>query len=61
MTQPTEQLIYDVSQMAAHLIPSEIIRLNNEINIKKKEGKHIYNLTIGDFDSKFFPCSLMKN
>ncbi|MEO6190838.1 MAG: aminotransferase class I/II-fold pyridoxal phosphate-dependent enzyme [Saprospiraceae bacterium] len=55
MTQPTEQLIYDVSQMAAHLIPSEIIRLNNEINIKKKEGKHIYNLTIGDFDSKFFP------
>ncbi|NOT36707.1 MAG: aminotransferase class I/II-fold pyridoxal phosphate-dependent enzyme [Saprospiraceae bacterium] len=47
--------MYDVSEMAANLIPSEIIRLNNEINQKKKQGKTIYNLTIGDFDPRFFP------
>ncbi|MCC6815447.1 MAG: aminotransferase class I/II-fold pyridoxal phosphate-dependent enzyme [Saprospiraceae bacterium] len=47
--------INNVSEMAATLIPSEIIRLNNEINQKKKLGKRIYNLTIGDFDPRFFP------
>ncbi|MEP7196942.1 MAG: aminotransferase class I/II-fold pyridoxal phosphate-dependent enzyme [Saprospiraceae bacterium] len=55
MNQVSEQHFNNVSEMAENLIPSEIIRLNNEINIKKKEGKKIYNLTIGDFDSKFFP------
>lgn len=43
------------SSMAESLIPSEIIRINNEINQKRKEGKSIFNLTIGDFDPSFFP------
>jgi len=44
-----------VSEMAEHLIGSEIIRLAQEINDKIKKGEKIYNLTIGDFDSKIFP------
>lgn len=56
------QNILDVSTMASTLIPSEIIRLNNDIMQKRKEGKIIYNLTIGDFDSKFFPIpKLLEN
>lgn len=44
-----------VSEMAEHLIGSEIIKLSNEINEKIKKGEKIYNLTIGDFDPKIFP------
>lgn len=44
----------NVSQKAAHLIGSEIIKLGNEINQKIKEGQQIYNLTIGDFNPKVF-------
>lgn len=55
MASEINHLIDDCSHMASNLIPSEIIKLNNEINQKRKEGKFIYNLTIGDFDPKFFP------
>ena len=44
-----------VSQMAENLIPSEIIKLGNEINARKSKGEQIYNLTIGDFDPQLFP------
>lgn len=44
----------NVSEKAAHLIGSEIIKLGNEINQKIKEGQQIYNLTIGDFNPKVF-------
>jgi aspartate aminotransferase len=44
-----------VSDMAEHLIGSEIIKLANDINEKIKKGEKIYNLTIGDFDPKIFP------
>jgi aspartate aminotransferase len=44
----------NVSNKAAHLIGSEIIKLGNEINQKIKEGHQIYNLTIGDFNPKVF-------
>lgn len=44
-----------VSDLAQHLIGSEIIKLNGEINQLKAKGIHIYNLTIGDFDSNIFP------
>ena len=44
-----------VSNKAAHLIGSEIIRLAWEVNQKIKEGKKIYNLTIGDFNPNLFP------
>jgi aspartate aminotransferase len=41
--------------MAENLIGSEIIRLGNEISRRIREGEHIYNLTIGDFDPALFP------
>lgn len=44
-----------VSEMAEHLIGSEIIKLAAEINEKIKKGEKIYNLTIGDFNPKIFP------
>lgn len=44
-----------VSEKAEHLIGSEIIKLAGEINDKIKNGEHIYNLTIGDFNSKLYP------
>ena len=43
------------SAMAENLIPSEIIKLGNEISNKIKQGEKIHNLTIGDFDPKIFP------
>lgn len=49
-TVPTE-----VSNMAANLIPSEIIKLGNEINNLIKSGVNVFNLTIGDFDPEIFP------
>jgi aspartate aminotransferase len=43
------------SQLAETLIGSEIVRLGAMIKEKIKEGNHIYNYTIGDFDSAQFP------
>jgi aspartate aminotransferase len=45
----------EVSIKAKTLQGSEIIKLGGEINQKIKAGEHIYNLTIGDFNSKIFP------
>nr|MBP6624451.1 pyridoxal phosphate-dependent aminotransferase [Chitinophagaceae bacterium] len=47
-----------ISQLAATLIPSEIIKLGNEINDRIREGQQIYNFTIGDFDPTIFPIPL---
>ncbi|MFM8432000.1 MAG: pyridoxal phosphate-dependent aminotransferase [Bacteroidota bacterium] len=44
-----------VSEMAENLIGSEIIKLAAEINDKMRQGEHIYNFTIGDFDPAIFP------
>ena len=44
----------NISTKAATLIGSEIIKLGAEINQKIKEGNHIYKLTIGDFNPKYF-------
>lgn len=44
-----------VSNKAANLIGSEIIRLGNEIQQRLRLGEKIFNLTIGDFDPKIFP------
>ena len=46
--------MHNISVKAANLIGSEIIKLGAEINQKIKEGNHIYNLTIGDFNPKYF-------
>ena len=44
-----------VSKLAEHIIGSEIIKLAAEVNEKIKQGEPVYNLTIGDFNSKVFP------
>ncbi|GBL35629.1 aspartate aminotransferase [Filimonas sp.] len=44
-----------LSHLANTLIPSEIIKLGNEINERIKQGQTIYNYTIGDFDPSIFP------
>ena len=44
-----------VSQRAAHLIGSEIIKLAGEINDRIAAGEKIHNLTIGDFNPNVFP------
>ncbi len=44
-----------VSKLAQNIIGSEIIKLAGEVNEKIKQGRHIYNFTIGDFDPAIFP------
>jgi len=44
-----------LSHFAETLIPSEIVRLGATIKEKISSGEHIYNYTIGDFDSSQFP------
>jgi aspartate aminotransferase len=44
-----------VSELAQHLIGSEIIRIGGEINTRIAQGEKIHNLTIGDFDPAVFP------
>lgn len=44
-----------VSQKAAKLVGSEIIRIAGEINALIAKGAEIYNLTIGDFNPAIFP------
>jgi aspartate aminotransferase len=48
---PTSKL----SLLAETLIGSEIVKLGADIKEKIKQGHTIYNYTIGDFDSTFFP------
>ncbi|MCX7728750.1 MAG: pyridoxal phosphate-dependent aminotransferase [Bacteroidia bacterium] len=50
-----QQNIPLVSDLAQNIIGSEIIKLNGDINQLISKGIHIYNLTIGDFDSNIFP------
>jgi aspartate aminotransferase len=44
-----------LSWLSETLIGSEIVKLGNEINVRKSKGETIYNFTIGDFDPKIFP------
>ena len=51
-----------LSQLAETLIGSEIVKLGGIIRDKIKLGEHIYNYTIGDFDSAQFPIpEVLKN
>ena len=50
-----KKAIASVCRMAETLEGSSILRIANEIKDKKKQGFEIYNLTIGDFDSKIYP------
>ena len=44
-----------LSTLAETLIGSEIVKLGGIIKDKIAKGEHIYNYTIGDFDSSQFP------
>ena len=44
-----------LSNLAQTLIGSEIVKLGGIIKDKISKGEHIYNYTIGDFDSSEFP------
>ncbi|MEP6683431.1 MAG: aminotransferase class I/II-fold pyridoxal phosphate-dependent enzyme [Parafilimonas sp.] len=44
-----------LSKLAESMVGSEIVRLGNEINDRKRKGEHIFNYTIGDFDPSVFP------
>ncbi len=44
-----------LSTLAETLIGSEIVKLGGIVKEKIKQGEHIYNYTIGDFDSAEFP------
>ncbi len=44
-----------LSNLAASLTGSEIVRLGNEISDRVRNGEKIYNFTIGDFDPSIFP------
>ncbi|RYF90972.1 MAG: pyridoxal phosphate-dependent aminotransferase [Chitinophagaceae bacterium] len=44
-----------LSRLAETLIGSEIVKLGGIIKEKISKGEHIYNYTIGDFDSSEFP------
>lgn len=52
-TSASRELI--VSNISENLVGSEILKLAGEVNDKIKKGEKIYNLTIGDFNSKIFP------
>ncbi len=43
------------SQLSENLKGSEIIKIAGEVKALQSQGEKIYNLTIGDFDSKIFP------
>jgi aspartate aminotransferase len=44
-----------LSHLAETLVGSEIVKLGNQIKERIRQGEHIYNFTIGDFDSSVFP------
>src|SRR5262245_40304074 len=43
-----------VSEMSAGLVGSEILRIAAEIRALKAEGRTICDLTVGDFDPRYF-------
>jgi aspartate aminotransferase len=44
-----------LSHLSETLIGSEIVKLGGEIREKMRQGEHIYNFTVGDFDPSIFP------
>jgi aspartate aminotransferase len=44
-----------LSHLSETLIGSEIVKLGGDIREKIRQGEHIYNFTVGDFDPKIFP------
>ena len=46
------------SKLAETLVGSEIVKLGNAISERVRNGEHIYNYTIGDFNPKIFPIPI---
>ena len=44
-----------LSHLSETLIGSEIVKLGGEIRDRIRQGEHIYNFTVGDFDPQIFP------
>ncbi|HEY1114194.1 MAG TPA: aminotransferase class I/II-fold pyridoxal phosphate-dependent enzyme [Chitinophagaceae bacterium] len=44
-----------LSHLSETLIGSEIVKLGGEIRDRIRQGEHIYNFTVGDFDPHIFP------
>src|SRR5687768_7981472 len=44
-----------LSHLSETLIGSEIVKLGGEIKERIRQGEHIYNFTVGDFDPQIFP------
>jgi len=44
-----------LSHLSETLIGSEIVKLGGEIKERIRQGEHIYNFTVGDFDPHIFP------
>lgn len=44
-----------ISKLAQNLVGSEIIKISNQVNELKSQGKEIANLTIGDLNSNIYP------
>lgn len=44
-----------LSHLSGTLIGSEIVKLGGEIRERIRQGEHIYNFTVGDFDPQIFP------
>jgi len=44
-----------LSHLSHTLIGSEIVKLGGEIRERIRQGEHIYNFTVGDFDPHIFP------
>ncbi|MBC7555765.1 MAG: aminotransferase class I/II-fold pyridoxal phosphate-dependent enzyme [Chryseobacterium sp.] len=44
-----------VSKLAQNLVGSEIIKIGNQVNDLKSQGREIANLTIGDLNSNIYP------
>ncbi|MES2880624.1 MAG: aminotransferase class I/II-fold pyridoxal phosphate-dependent enzyme [Bacteroidota bacterium] len=44
-----------LSHLSETLIGSEIVKLGGEIRERIRQGEHIYNFTVGDFDPHIFP------
>lgn len=47
-----------LSQLAETLIGSEIVKLGGEIKERIRQGAHVYNFTVGDFDPAVFPIPI---
>lgn len=47
-----------LSHLSETLVGSEIVKLGNLIKERIRNGEHIYNFTIGDFDSSVFPIPI---